>query len=498
MKKAVKGIIGLSATLVVLGGGLAVLKLTAPESNVESSDTSSEVSGAGVTIIEEKEISKVEVSSVNDEFTIVTKTKKTDDSAATYTLEGYEELPVNTAVVGTIPNNARGLVSASIVAEDCTDTAKYGFDEPQVTAKIYFESGEDVTLLVGDAVPASSSETYVMLGDDDTVYTISTSKIANYTATVKELMSTTILKEPSDDEYPIIRSLKIEREDIDYDILLEYDDLSDDENYSGGTSATHVMVEPTYAYLTVEYSTAITNGLFGLTASEIYSIYPDESDIAETGLSDPFCKVYMSCDDGSDYYFIMSEPFRNENGEQEHYAMLEGTDIIYIVSAEDAQWGTVKPIDIASKIIFGTTVWNITDMTVKGKDIEDNVFKITMKEGSENNDSFSSADFDATRNGEAFDMERFRTFYAYLVKAPAEDFALGEPVPTGEPIVSITFNDSYLGTETTIAFYDYSALNALIVIDGESKYFCSKSYAETIVENVKRMDTGEDYITTWK
>lgn len=498
MKKAVKGIIGLSAALVVLGGGLAALKLTEPEKTEESSDTSSEVSGAGVTIIEEKEIAKVEVSSVNDELTIVTTSKRTEESAALYTLDGYQDLPVNTTMVGTIPNNARGLVSASIVAEDCTDTAKYGFDEPQATAEIYFESGETLTLLIGDATPASTSETYVMLGGDDTVYTVSSSKIANYTCTVEELMSSTILDEPAEDEYPVVESVVIKRDDIDYDIVIEYDELSDDESYTGGTSAAHIMVEPTRAYLAVESSTEITNGLFGLSASEIYSIYPDEADIAEAGLSEPFCTMTMTCDDGNEYVFIMSEPFMNESGTQEHYAMLEGVDIIYTVSADTAKWGTVLPIDITSKIIFGTNVWNITELTLTGKDFDDVVIEIEKKESAEDKTSFTSEDFTATKNGEEFDAERYRTFYRYLVQAPAEEFALNEPVPSEEPIASVTFNDSYTGEVKNVEFYDYSALKALVVINGNSEYFCPKSYAETIVENVKRMDTGEEYLETWK
>lgn len=498
MKKAVKGIIGLSVALVVLGGGLAALKLTEPENNEESSGSSSEAYGAGEIIIEEKEIAKVEVSSVNDELTIVTTSKKTEESAALYTLEGYQELPVNTSVVGTIPNNARGLTAASIVAEDCTDTGKYGFDEPQATAVIYFESGEVTTLLIGDATLSSASETYVMLEGGDTVYTVSSSTVANYTLTVEELISTTILEEPDEENYPIVNSVKIERDDLDYDIVLEYDKLNDDENYTGGTSATHIMTEPTIANLAVESSTNITNGLFGLSASEIYCLLPDEADIAEAGLAEPFCKVYISCDDGNDYYFIMSEPFTDENGEKAHYAMLEGTDIIYTVSAESAQWGTVLPIDITSKIIFGTYVWNIDKLTVNGSGIEDTVFDISLKESSEGKDSFTSADFDAARNGSTFDAERYREFYAFLVKAPAEEFALDTPVPAEKPIVSVTYNDSYLKEETTVEFYDYSALTALVVINGESKYFCSKSYAETAAENAKRTETGEAYLETWK
>ena len=44
MKKQVKGIIGLSAVLVVLGGGLAAMKLTEPKDNSDSSASLSDIS----------------------------------------------------------------------------------------------------------------------------------------------------------------------------------------------------------------------------------------------------------------------------------------------------------------------------------------------------------------------------------------------------------------------------------------------------------------------
>lgn len=498
MKKAAKGLIGLSAALVVLGGGLAALKLTEPGGNDESSETSSEAYGSGTIIIEDKEIEKVEVDSVNDKFTVVVENKKTEKSAATYTLKGYENLPLSTSMIGTIANNVKGLAATSIVADDCTEIEKYGFDEPQASADIYFESGEVITLLIGDKEPSSSADTYIMLEGDDTVYTVTSSKVANYTSEITDFVSSTILEEPAHEDYPIVKSLKIEREDIDYDIVLKYDELSDDDNYQSGTSAVHYMAEPTEAYLTVENSTPITHGMFGLYSSDILCLLPEESDIESAGLSKPFCTVTMNCDNGKEYRMIMSEAYKDENGTLVHNVMLDGTDIIYTVTVENAKWGTVMPIDITSRMVFGTNVWNISEMTVTGKDIDKNVFKIKKKNDVEETTSLSSEDFDVTRNGTAFDTERYRTFYAFLVKALAEEFALDEPVPDKEPIVSVTFDDSYIKKVRTIEFYEYSTLKSLIVINGESKYFCPKSYADTIVENVKRIETGEEYLTTWK
>lgn len=503
MKKAVKGIIGLSAALVLLGGGLATLKLTEPnDSGSESDSSSSEVSGAGVTLVSDKNseegtVSKVKVTNSAGILDVIMKTEPTDSSAATYTLEGYEDVPLNTAVVGTLANNANGLVSNSIIEENCTDTDKYGFSDPQATVEVTYVSGSTVKFVVGDIAP-SSSDTYLMVDGDSTVYTVSTSKMANYSNKLLDFVSTTVLEEPAEDDYPIVKSLRIQRDDLDYDIYLQYDEKSSDSSYTGGTSATHVMVEPTFSYLSVDDSTAVTNGMFGLSAESVYCVHAGEAEIAEAGLNEPFCTVTMSCDDGNEYILLMSEPFTDENAQKLHYVMLKGGNVIYTVSAEGAVWGTVKPIDITSKILFGTYVWNISDMKIDCSGLDEIVFHAARKDGTEDKESLSSDDFNITKNGSVFDSERYRQFYAFLVQAAAEDFALGEAVPEGEPMVSIEFTDSYTGITQKVEFYDYSSLNALIVVDGESKFFCGKSYVETIIENAKRIDTGEDYLTTWK
>lgn len=502
MKKSVKGILGLCGVLVVLGGGLAALKLTEdPDRNSSSESESSEVKGAGVSLIADKSggsgtISSVKVKNKNGDLDVIIKTPKTEDSAATYTLKGYEDIPLNTSIVGTLPNNVNGLVSNSIVAENCSDTSKYGFDSPQAEVELTYESGQKFSFKVGDTTP-TGTDAYFMLSGDDTVYTVSASKMANFSNELFGFVSRTIVEKPVDDEMPIVESLRIERDDIDYDIFLEYDKKSSDVSYTGGTSASHVMMEPVFSYLNPTNSTDVVTGMFGLSADSVYCVHASEADIAQTGLSKPFCKTTMKCDDGSEYVLLMSEPFTNEDSKKMHYAMLEGGNVIYTVSAETAKWGTVMPVDISSKILFGTYVWNIDQLSVKYGDVETE-FTITRKEGIEDKDTYSGSDFNVTKDGEAFDDERYRLFYSFLVKASAEEFAFEEELPEDEPMVSIKFHDSFTDVEQTVDFYEYSGLTALIAVNGESRYFCSKSYAETIVENAKRINTGEDYLTTWK
>ena len=493
MTKSVKSMIALGSVLIVLGGVAIGWNVLMKDDIDETSDTSSssEIYGSGIELIRKDPatINKIEIVNTTGEYNVLrTQKAETNEGKSVYTIEGYEDLLLDTSVLWTLSNNLSNVSSNSIVAENSDEVSKYGLDEPAVTAVVYLDSGDTVKFYVGDVSPVSSN-TYFMLDGDDKVYTVSSSLFDNYRKGKDDFVSLTVLEEPAEDLYPIVNYVKVERDDLEYDILVEYDKKTDDNNYRGGTSAAHVLTEPISAYLSVENSVNVTNGIFGLTADSFYAIKPDENDIAEAGLAEPFCTVTVDCDDGNNYKFYMSEPFTDEDGLEYHYAMLDGNNVIYKVSAESAVWGTVQLVDFTSKIVFGSNVWDIDAMTVSGKDYDTIEFEC---EGS------SKEDFTVKKDGKDFEMERFRLFYAFLISAPGEEFAIGKTVPDTEPSASITVKDSYLEQTYTVEFYDDTALRSLIVIDGECRYICSSSYVDTLLDNIGRITTGEEYVTTWK
>lgn len=506
MKKSVRSILGLGTALVVLGGGYAFMKLTEPEENpetVSNEENHTETEGAGIILIGDSQaedgqsvVSKVDVKNSTDELHVVMNTPKTEESNATYTLEGYQDLQLDTSLVATLANNANNLSSEALIQQGKENLEKFGLENPETTVKVTFETGTEKTMYIGNKAPVGSA-CYVMVDDIDAVFTVRNSALANYSKTLFDFVEDTVLEAPEQSAYPIVNTLKIEREDIDYDILLEYDEKSNDEGYSSGTSATHVMVEPTSAYLAVERSTDIVTGMFGLSAKNIYSVHCGESDIAETGLKEPFCRVTMSTTDG-DYILLLSEPFTDDDNEKCCYAMLEGGNTIYIVKAENAKWVTVKPIDIASRIFIGTYVWNVNNLTVSDNQGDSAEFSVTMKDSVEDENSLTAEDFDTTLNGSEFDSERYRKFYSYLISANAEEFALDTEIPDSEPMVTVSYDDTYSDEHRDLSFYDYSNLTALITVNGESKFFVAKSYVETLIKNLQILQTDDDFITTWK
>lgn len=500
MKKSVKGIIGLGAALAVLSGGYAALMLTQPQDNTEenSSLESSVTEQHEVILIQDSAaenatgiIKSVDVKNPSGELHVVQKTPAAEGTAATYTLDGCQDIEMKTAVIGTLANNANGMTSADIIEENCTNSDKFGLAKPEITVEIKYETGTEYTLLIGNEAP-TGSVTYVMLDGNDTVYTVRNSTLANYSKTFNELVDTTVLKSP--DETPVIESVKIERENMDYDILLEY---SYDSSNKGGTSSAYLMKEPVEAYLGAERSENVITGIFGLSADGIYSVHCEESDIAETGLENPFCTVTMDCADGNDYKILFSESFTDDKYGSCCYTMLDGGNVIYIISTDKAVWTAVQPVDIASKMYIASYVWNITDLkfSANGKDYS---FVITPAYIGDEPENLRSSDFSTTLNGNNFDTERYRQFYSFIISGNAESFAFDEEIPSGEPMAELEYTDKSDGRKRTFAFYEYSPLTAIIAVDGESKFFISKSYVETFIDNAERLDSGEDFVTTWK
>ena len=514
MKKQVKGIICLIAVLAAMGGGFAFLKLTEPAEEEVSTESSQltypdSKEGAGITIVTDSEeegaplgtVKSAVIKNADGEIKVKQEKKTSDeegeDSAATYTLDGYDDITVNTAMVGTLVNNGNGLESTSLIEENCTDLSKFGLDKPEVTVEFTYESGNVRKFFIGDQTP-SSSDYYVMADGSSTVYTAGSSSLSNYHKSIKDFIENTVLEQPAQDETPRVDKLTIERDDLEYDIVLEYDERSEDA-YSGGTSSTHMMTQPVEAFLSGDKSGTVITGMFGLYAKDIYAVHCKESDIAGAGLNEPFCKVTMKCDNGKTYTLLLSEFFTDENGEKSCYAMLEKGKVIYILSESNAQWLTVMPNDISSRIMIASYVWNVSDLNVKcsdGSSVEFKAEKLGDSKDKEPKD-LKAEDFKITKNGEEFDAERYRKFYSFIISANAEELAIDADAPEGEPMAEITFTDSYDNKKYTYQFYDDSMMKVLVTVNGEPRYYSSKAFVNTLMGNIKKLDTDEEFVTTW-
>lgn len=494
MSKNIRGLLAAVAALAVLGSVLAIVLLTGQSDEDTSSIDVDTLANqllddeAGAVLLNPESADELkEIQIENTEQFRVYQNGRTEEDKAVYTIEGYEDIPLDTGYISTLVNNASELSADQLIEEHAEDLSKYGLSEPISQVVMTYADGTEFQFSIGSVSPMDSTKTYCAVGDS--VYLIKTSLMTNYQKNIHFFLSKVMLEEPADADYPIVESVRIERQDLDYDLYMEYAyDVVEDDSV-GGTAATHVLREPLVAYLNVEKSSDVTNGIFGLTAAEMVTIHPTEADLENAGIDNPFCTVTTVCDDGNTYILKLGNTYTMESGSTAYYACLEGVDILYGVAETRAVWATVQPGDITSANIFGTYVWDIANLEVTAGAERLNF----VGEGED------AKTYSVTKNGETCDTERFRLFYKFLLNIYGEELALGNDMPTSAPDAEVHLTTQDGKEDYTISFYKNGGLNAMIAVNGTPTYKIRSSCIDTLLHNIEIFDqSGEEFTMTWQ
>ncbi|MBR6599825.1 MAG: DUF4340 domain-containing protein, partial [Oscillospiraceae bacterium] len=231
MSGTVKGLIAGIAAIVVLGGGIAALKLTEPKPDTENSGLAETVT-QDLTIYSGNsgDVSTIQVKNSNGGYTLKRTSVATDTQPAVYTIEGLENVKLNESLVNNMPANASSLTALKIIEENAEDMSKYGLENTDIEVLVEFdgEEAKKVTLLVGNDTPEGN--VYVALKNEKNVYSVSSNFISAYAYEKEYFVSTVCVEEPSEDDYPIVASVTVDRKDLEYDIVFEYDPYSDSDD----------------------------------------------------------------------------------------------------------------------------------------------------------------------------------------------------------------------------------------------------------------------------
>lgn len=489
MKKNIKAVLACTAALAVAGGGYAVLMLTGADEDTQNTSASS-VAENSISVptelfsFERTDIISVSAENAGGGFEAVPEGEPAEDGTVKLTITGLEDLDINYTMTSSILNSSAALSSESTVEENASDLEKYGLDQPQAKVTVKTNT-ETKTLLIGNESP-ESGQTYCMTKDENTVYLVSTSNVSVFANSTDSFVSTTLLASAADGNNPTVDTVSISRNDLDYDIVLEYDESTDDDSTKSGTLSTHYMTEPVFAYLDVEKSQDAINGFFGLSAYSIIAAHPSETEIQSSGLKTPFCTVHMKTQNGDSYTLKLGNEM-DIDGVKYYPAMFNDNDVIYAVSKENLCWADLQPGDITSKMVFGTLVWDIGKLDISVQGGETVNFK-----GS----GSSADDYKATKNGKSCDTERFRTFYTFLLKTSAEEFMIDEE-PKGEPVVTVYLETQDGKAKQTVEFYKSEGKKTLISVNGVPCFKCRTAYVELLIENLSKFDSSEEFVMNW-
>lgn len=489
MKKNLKHIIIFCVIAVILVGLLIALKLTAPEEEKPEEDNAVQTS-----LLYDKnphDISKLEISNEHGTYEVV---RAGDGDNAVWTIVELANLPMSSANMGTLLENAASVTAQQTVidsgADADADLSVYGLDKPLSTVTATFsDSGSTVKkLFIGNLTPSGTMH-YAMTEGDSKVYTILNSKVNCFLENKYYVLNKVIytVKSAADEndttDYTRINKMTVKRPDLDYDFVIEYDERQDDDSIMTANSSQYVITSPVFRELNPETSSAVMSGIFGLTASDFGIINPNEEDFASCGINEPAAEVLFEINGGDKVRItIGNECFGEDGAKLGRYAYIDGAAIIYVFDESSLPWLTVKPLEITTTMFTSNYIYDVKSIDVSG-----GVNMSFTMTGS------SADDFSVKVDGSDADTDEFKNLYQFLLKAPSDELYFEDT--DKEPTVSVKITTDNGGD--LIEFIPSDGRKAIIRLNGKVTYKCAAAYVDRLMSNLELYKNGEDIVSTW-
>lgn len=487
MKKNIKFIVIFCVIVVLLAGGLIALKLTAPE-EAEEEKTEAEVT---TQLLYDKNPRDIEKLTIENEKGVYDIERKGEGDDARWFIADIANLPLSEQTLSSIIENAASLTAQQTVVESAEDLSIYGLDKPsaKVTAAFSDSAGTVKTVLVGNKTPKGTTR-YVMVDGDPKVYTAYNTAMEYFLNGKYDIINRTVYTakaaQSADDttNYTRVNKMTISRADIDYDIVIEYDTRLDDPNAMVANSSSYVITEPVFRELNPEKCSAVTEGIFGLTASDLGVLNPNEEDMENYGINSPAAEITFEIGGGDVVNIKIGKEFIDEDGKKAgRFVYVDGISIIYIFTEDSLPWLNVMPLDIVTTMFTGNYVYALASVDITGAaDLH-----LTIK-GS------SADDFEVFLNGEKTDDSAFKDLYQFILRAPSDELYFEET--TAEPTVSVDIKTQDGGRDL-IEFIPGEGRKSIIRLNGQSVYTCATAYVDRLVKNIELYMNGEEIITSW-
>lgn len=490
MKKNTKIILGSVIGLAVLGAATLALVLTQPKDDTADSGTSSDTS-VSITDYETDDISTLTIKNESGEYTINRLGKEK------WGIDSIPEALANSSSYSTAMSSAGGMSAKQVVEENATDLAKYGFDKPTATVKMTFKDNkaEDMTCLIGIKYEGENSW-YVKTDKSNTVYLVSNSGVSFAMNDELSYVNKSTLVASYDSENDTVNRVRVERKDLEKDIVLDKLPEETEKEFSS-TYVAYAMSSHNGILADDELDQKVVYGLYGISASGVFAVSPTDEQKKQAGLDDPDCTVTMVSNEdtvtkltiGSAVYTVTKN---EETGEEirsitGYYGMLSDKDAIYVFSPDNLPWLTVTPESILYKLFLTPYIYYLDGVTIYDSDRKAYDFKIT---GDSDNSSFSY-------DGKEVDAAKFKSFYQYLLSAYAEQIYLDDLTDDNKFIAGITYDHREEGKENDVVeFYSSeSDRTCIIVVNGDVRYKVRQVYATRLLDNLNALLTGGEIVS---
>ena len=351
MNKKIRNLI-IGAVVLVLLVGVLLLLIFLPEQDTTEEESSAAESSYTSSTVElfSREAEEVESITLENESGSIVINREEEDDSSVYTVEGLEDVDTNSSA-SSLASSLNTVSATQLVEENPSDIAKYGLDSPSATITVNYTDGTSNVLYFGDTLPTGSGA-YGMVNDDASVYAMS-STLVSYTGSVlTDFVDTTVVptwEAPASEESsgttktePDIRSMSVTGGTLgdvlgDTPFTFVMGETNEEMESYGVSGSTWTITSPVTASLHTENTASIREGAYGLSASSVAAVHPDEAALAEYGLADPYCVVEFDRE-GEEFTLTIG----NSDGGTGRYVMVNGKDVVFVVAESELPWISIE------------------------------------------------------------------------------------------------------------------------------------------------------------
>lgn len=421
-------------------------------------------------------------------------------SDGSLSVEEYADLPVDTLAITSICGNIADLKAVSTVQMTEGESA-YGLDSPTATVTAVFHDDTTETIVFGSKTPYETGY-YCRKQGDDTLYIVETSKAEQFQSDSLSFIGKSLITAPSvngDDNEGTAQLLRLWLTGSSRSQAIEIK-VDTQGAYPGLTKVSaYVMTAPFVRAVDGDVVSSMSSTMTSLTASGVAAVHPNEATLEKYGLSEPhstaaftLAVVKAAGEDDSEaamtYYNDREHMIllgnQDENGD--YYALVDGLDIVYLLSAQSVPWAEYQYIDLTSKLLFLRDIQTVSSVTVS-ENGQDTVYALAHFPEKENKDE----QLTVTSGSKTYSTSEFRTLYQLMISIRRVADAEAGAQANGVPVLKLTLTFLDGSAPMSVALYPMTASRYLCVTDDGEMTAVSISKTEDFLKQLHNYQTGQ-------
>lgn len=447
-------------------------------------------------------VSKIIIKNETDEFICVPyKVTETDDDGneteeVYFKLKGVDkDIPINTSYVTSFYDtlfdvNAISRLDDKWTEKDC------GLDNPKISVDVTMADGSRFNFKIGDKVATGDGYYYIETSLKDGIYIGEGDVYETYSADFNSLVDLDIVKQISQDD-----------DNADYftnDQLSVYDSISiDGENFKSAKLSykesdddvlAYFIEEPVKTYADDEKINALLSPFIsGLTASSVYKVKPDNSDLKKYGLEDPYLEINYVINKKS-YNLKFSKPGYIDS----NYCacVVDDVPVIFAILADSVSFIDWNIDDLRYSLLYLRNIETFKTYTVKydGKTYKYELSFDKAEDEGDSDDTSSSEEenvLSVVLNSTPIEAKNFKTAYQRLTLASAAKY-VGENIELNkDPEISFEI-ELQNGNVDVITYTKYNENYYLHQLNGIGDELIPARTIDLLKHNYEKLRKGEE------